>query len=90
MTPLKTYEVTGDLIPDATGTYEDGGERDGQRYYHRNSDWYIWWDEGNVEWNISTALGVEGASWWDRDNRDIEGNYEEKGTAEGTATVTEI
>jgi len=90
VTDGKTYEVTGDLTPDVTGTYENGGEYEGKRYYQRTVDpWYIWWN-GISHWFISEVLGLTGVARWSRMDPDIEGEYEPLGDALGDATVTEI
>ncbi len=89
-TDEKTYEVTGTLNPDSTGTYEDAGEHNGKRYYQRaGNGWFIWWDN-IAAWWISTVLGVKGASYWGRTDPDIAGPYSAFGGASGEATVTEI
>lgn len=90
MKPKKTYEVTGTLEPDVTGTYEDAGEYNDERYYElAGNGWYIWTD-GFDNWFISTALGVKAGAWWVPADPDLEGDYNPAGTAIGIATVTEI
>lgn len=89
VTDLKTYEVTGDLAPDATGTYRDGGEWLGKRYYqHVPPPWHIWWD-GIDSWRISFLLGDPATTGWIRIDPNIEGVYDPYGDATGDATVTE-
>lgn len=90
VTDLKTYEVTGVLNPDATGTYEDDGEHAGKRSYElAGNGWFLWWD-GIDTWYISMELGVKGAGYWSHADPNIEGDYEPKFEADGIATVTEI
>lgn len=90
MTPKKSYEVTGELTPDATGTYNDAGEHNGKRYYElAGNGWFLWWD-GDANWLLSTEIGVTEDNWWTRTDPNIEGLYIPRGTATGTATVTEI
>ena len=84
------YEVTGDLTPDATGTYEDAGEHYGERYYQRTPNGYFLWWNGLDTWYISTELDIPGAAWWQRIDPNIEGIYAPGGTAVGDATVAEI
>ncbi len=89
ITDEKTYEVTGDLTPDATGTYEDAGEHNGKRYYVRgDSAYYIWWHLAG-SWIISTDLDVLAPGHWFRMDPSIEGLYEPDGTYLGDPTVTE-
>lgn len=90
MTPTKTYEVTGKLTPDATGTYEDAGEHGGKRYYQRFLNDRFLWCKSALEWYISETLGVLEGSWWSRIDPNIEGDYQPGGDAIGVATVTEI
>ncbi len=85
-----THRVTGELTPDATGTYEDAGEFNGKHYYNRNSDWYIWWDEDAGNWYISTTPGTPGEGYWTRNDPNIEGIYTPTLPVTGEATVTEI
>jgi len=90
VTDEKTYEVTGELTPDVTGTYEDAGEYNGRRYYQRTPNgWLLWWN-GVTTYFISTALGVQGVSFWNRVTEQPPGQYFPQGDAIGEATVTEI
>ncbi len=80
--------MTGDLTPDATGTYENAGEYSGKRYYQRvPDDWFIWWD-GDDAWTISAELGIGPPNSWLRIDPDIEGLYLPILPATGDATVT--
>jgi len=84
------YEVTGDLSPDVTGTYEAAGPYEGKPSYEIvSTGWYIWWEpEGN--WTISRERGVVEDDWWIHIHPDIEGAYTAHGGATGEATVTVI
>ncbi len=89
-TDEKTFEVTGDLTPDVTGTYEDAGEYNGKRYYQRTPNgWFIWWD-GVEFWDISQAPGSIMPISWFHNFPDIEGLYSPGAGASGNATVAEI
>jgi len=88
--PLKTLEVTGELDPDATGTYEDAGEYGGKRYYQRTPNGVsLWWSNVGY-WCISGTLGMTGIAFWVRIDPNIEGDYSAEGEADGVATVTQI
>ncbi len=90
VTDEKTFEVTGELTPDATGTYEDAGEYNGKRSYELTGNgWFIWWN-GIDKWVISTERGVATGNWWARVDPNIEGLYTPQDTALGDATVTQI
>jgi len=89
VTDEKTYEVTGALFPDATGTYEDAGEHNGKRYYQRTPNgWFLWWSLAGT-WRISYLLGGGGDKFWERADPNIEGEYLPIIGVTGTATVTE-
>lgn len=80
--------VTGELIPDATGTYIFGGQYNGKDYYRRKDGaWFIWWQPGSW-WYISVGLDKEGEAFWVRMDPEMCGNYETSGMATGDATVT--
>lgn len=84
------YEVTGELTPDATGTYQDAGEYKSKRSYQRAPDgFFIWWD-GIDTWTISAILGYPGVEYWTRTDPNIVGVYALGGVAIGIPTVTEI
>ncbi len=84
------YEVTGELTPDATGTYLPIGPwNDKPAYELASNGWYIWWD-GVDAWMITATLGVVAGPIWDRTDPNIVGNYVPLGGAVGIATVTEI
>lgn len=90
MTVTKTYEVTGELDPDVTGTYEDVGEFNGKRSYELTGNgWFIWWDD-LADWWITTERGTLGPPHWNRHDPTIEGVYPPTPPADGFATVTEI
>ena len=90
VTDTKTYEVTGELTPDSTGTYQDAGEYNGKRYYVRvPAGFSIWWD-GVDSWIISTVLGDLGTGHWRQTDLNIVGTYDAVPDAAGEATVTEI
>jgi len=83
----ESYDVTGVLTPDVTGTYNCVGNYNGKpSYLLAAGGWYIWWD--NVDtWNISTVQGTQGTNYWTRTNPAIAGVYSPGGTAVGDATV---
>jgi len=86
----KTYEVTGDLTPDATGIYKDAGECNGKRYYEITSTGrFLWWGT-NFHWFISTIPGVPAPPGWESEGSEIVADYIPYGGAVGIATVTEI
>lgn len=84
------YEVTGELTPDITGTYNPIGPYNSMPSYEiAATGWFIWWD-GSENWKITSVLGVEEEDFWTRNNVSIEGIYTPGGTAIGDATVSEI
>lgn len=85
-----TYTVTGDLTPDATGTYRIAGVHNGENYLRRDDGaYFVWWD--NVAgWYISPALDITLPSSWQKIGGTIDGVYTPFGLAVGIATVTEI
>lgn len=86
----QSYEVTGELIPDVTGTFEPIGlYNDKPSYVNAAGSWLIWWD-GIDTWYISTLRGTPGGAHWTRTDPAIQGIYSEGGTAGGDATVTVI
>lgn len=90
MTPLKTYEVTGELNPDVTGIYEDAGEYEGKRSYELvGNGWFLWYSEDDW-WYITPERGTVTGKYWVRLDPAIEGDYNPIGTATGIAAVTEI
>ncbi len=90
VTDEKSYDVTGELTPDVTGTYNDAGEFNGKRYYQlAGNGWYIHWD-GDINWLINDNLGGPGANFWRRSQPTIPGQFFPQDGAVGIATVTEI
>lgn len=89
-TDRKTYEVTGDLTPEADGTYEDAGEYNKECSYQRTPNgWFLWWTALH-NWIITTERGLLGPNYWKKAAGGIEGEYLPQGTASGIATVTKI
>ncbi len=87
---LRSYEVTGTLDPDTTGTYNPVLSYNDKRCYEiTTTQWFLWWD-GIDTWNISTIPGIQGTDFWTRTDPDIEGLYTPGGTATGDATVSLI
>jgi len=82
-----TYEATGTLDPDITGTFEYHNEYNGKSSYKLSGqEWYIWWD--NVDtWVISTAQGTADANYWERTSSIRHGDYSPTGGASGDASV---
>lgn len=79
--------VTGDTIPDCTGTYFLRGQHNGKDYYQREDGFYfIWWWPG-LGWYISIGLGTEGDAFWVRLDPETQGEYDTGGTAIGKPTV---
>lgn len=84
-----TYSVTGTLSPDATGSYVEYGDYNGNRYIRRiDGGYFIWWDDTDT-WTLSVLLGVQGTAYWTRVDPSIEGVYVAQGTATGVPTVAE-
>lgn len=79
--------VTGELVPDGTGTYELAGTLN-EKDYHRRKDgaWFIWWD-GETVWYITTMLGEGVGLFWYREDPNFEGIYTPEPDTEGYATV---
>lgn len=83
----ESYDVTGTLVPDVTGTYDPLGVYNLKPTYEiQATGWFIWWD-GVDSWKISTVVGTEGTDYWTRNNANIVGVYTPGGTATGDATV---
>lgn len=84
------YEVTGELDPDAAGTYEPIGPYNGKSSYKlAGNGWSLWWN-GVDAWIISTIRGTEGVNYWLHVGVEIEGDYTPEGPNTGDATVTVI
>lgn len=85
--PTPDYNVTGTLVPDATGDYYLGGVLNGKNYYRRlDNAWFIWWDGLNT-WAITKVLGATPLDYWTRTDPLIVGAYTNNPEATGTATV---
>lgn len=85
-----SYEVTGTLSPNATGTYEPAGILNGKSYYAGGVvPHYLFWND-MVGWWIDPVLGDINPPSWQRDFPDIEGTYLPQAPATGDATVTKI
>lgn len=85
----RDYDVTGDLVPDATGFYDIAGVHNGQNYLRRHDGaYFVWWDGLNL-WHITTGLGPPVPPGWSRFDPAIEGDYNPAGGYVGIATVTE-
>jgi len=57
--------MTGELDPDATGTYVPGGQYNGHPYWIRalpSAGWYIWHD--SAQWILSIGLNNYGEFFW--------------------------
>lgn len=69
-------DVSGDLTPDATGTYFATGVYNGRLYYRRTDGaYFIWWDTPCEDYDISTGLGVKAPGFWWGPWKNIEGEY---------------
>lgn len=85
--PVADYNVTGELTPDATCNYFYKGEFWGKPYYHRNDEWFIWWNNFLSSWFISQEKGIVGLKYWQRNNPEITGEYQPSPSVAGIATV---
>lgn len=86
----QTYEVTGVLTPDTTGTYLPIGPYNNKPSYElAGNGWFIWWEPPD-RWRISDQLGGSIVGWWERVDPNIEGDYQPILGVTGVATVTEI
>jgi len=84
------YEVTGELSPDVTGTYNPIGTYNSKPSYEIvATGWFIWWD-GIDSWKISTLRGTEGTNFWTRTDPAIVGQYDPTLPATGNAVVAEL
>lgn len=84
--------VTGNLSPDATGTYASAGTYDGATYYARvpDGDYVIYWNSYAGAWHISDTLSPWPDVYWLGDN-EVLGEYPAAGSyAWGTATVSNL
>ncbi|MCP4540258.1 MAG: hypothetical protein GY832_24225 [Chloroflexi bacterium] len=86
----ETLIVTGNMVPDCTGTYSAGDDYGGKTSYVGGS-WVIWWDLAEEQWIISSSAGggqAAGNSWWEGFHPQPNGPYNPMGDAVGTAIVT--
>lgn len=80
--------VTGDLTPDATGTFELAGTHEGKDYYKRKDGaWFIWF-AGEDRYYMTPELGHPSSTQWGHNGPTIEGEYYPEFDAFGIATVT--
>lgn len=87
---ITPVNVSGELSPDATCTYFYAGEYNDSPYYRRaDGEWFIWYNPEELEWMISTQVGVAGDYCWIRHDPVITGQYSPSPAAEGVATVAE-
>lgn len=90
LSPSADIIVTGTLVPDATGAFNEDGDYNGEMSYKRlDSAYYIWYDDGMAQYTMSTGKGIiEGAVWVSATGL-LNGSYmPDSEAAEGTATVT--
>ena len=87
---MASYEVTGTLVPDATGIYVENGTKNGQPTYNRvGSSWHIW-SNGSGGWFIDDTFGVPPITgFWILPLGGPVGDYMPFMFGTGTATVSE-
>jgi hypothetical protein len=86
--PVPTYQVSGELNPNATGYYTEKGTFDGDPYYQPPAlNYYLWHHIISGHWVISTTLGVLTYYYWDSDLHQLLGLYHPRGHSTGLATV---
>lgn len=79
----------GATTPVTQDTYETAGFYNGKVYYQSTTlgtPMYVWWNGGN--WILSTAVGTDGAAYFQSGNSNTASNYSHQGTATGTAIGT--
>lgn len=83
-----SYEISGELTPDATGTFSLDGEFSDKPAFARDAGgWFLWWSDGRASWIISTFKGnLE--TYWKRESLEIVGEYQPIPGTTGVATVS--
>jgi len=82
------YNVTGDIVPDATCNYSVAGTHNGKPYYARVAGWFLWWNQGWNCWCLTPALD-DVSIGWGSPAQELVGEYETTyGEASGTAIVS--
>ena len=87
---LSVCSVTGELSPDATGTYFKTDDYAEHACYRRHdSAYYIWYNIYTSYWYISSEAGGGGQySWFSEDM--LSSGYTAQAEATGTATVAKV
>ena len=89
-------QVSGELIPDASGLYEQGADYDGYPTWSRQGGgWFLWYymyDETYVlSVEIGNAIGPDDRYWENEIVLDVpHGNLVAQGEASGAAVVTDF